>query len=94
MDGVMLFSVLPGDGAMGSGCKLEHRKFQLNMRNIFFILRVTEQITQRVVESLEIFKICLYTFRHNLLCGTCFSRRAWTRWSPETPSNLYDTVIL
>lgn len=65
------FSVSPRDGTRGNGHKLNHRKFQLNMMNIFTV-RVTEHWNWLPIEamespSLEIFQMSLDTILYNLL---------------------------
>ncbi|KFV75641.1 hypothetical protein N308_00153, partial [Struthio camelus australis] len=55
-----------------SGHKLNHRKFQLNLRKIFFTVRVTEhwnRLPREAVESpsLEIFKTRLDVILGNML---------------------------
>ena len=77
-DGARLCSVVLSNRTNYSGHKLEHRKFNMNMRKNLFTLRVVEHsnsLPREAVDTLEIFKTYLDAFLCDLLQGVCFSRR-------------------
>jgi len=80
--GQTYFLVVPSDMTRGNGHKLNHRKFQLNMKKNFSTLRVTEhwkRLPREVVDSpsLEIFRPLLDKVLCNLLWVTLLWQGGW-----------------
>ena len=78
----------PGTRTRGSGHKLKHRKFQLNMGKNFITLRVTahwNRLPGEAVDSpsLEIFRTRLDKVLCSLLWVTMLRQGGWTRWPKE-----------
>jgi len=74
-DGASFFSVVPSNRTRGNGHTLKHKRFHLNMKKKFSVMRVTElwhRLPRRGVESasLEMFKPCLDAVLCSLLWVT------------------------
>jgi len=83
-NGARLSLVLPSDRTRGTGHKLRHRMFPLNIRKHFFSLRVTEhwsRLTPEVVDfpSLESVKSCLDVLLGSWLWVAMLGQGGWTR---------------
>ncbi|KAJ7420606.1 hypothetical protein WISP_47651 [Willisornis vidua] len=82
-DGARLFLAVPSNRLGSNGRKLEHKKFDLNMRKDFFTLRVAElwnRLPKEVMKSpsLEASKTHLDMFLYNLLQVTLPWQTGWT----------------
>lgn len=79
--GVRLFSLVSSNRRRGRGHKLKHRKFYLNIRKIFFTVRMTKhwnQLPRQFMElpSLKMSKSNCTCFSAcpRLYCGPCFEQ--------------------
>lgn len=97
VDGARLFSVVPSNKTRGCGHTLELRTFYTNMREKFCTSRGTEH-WNKLPREVVFFSGNIHNSPGCLLVwpavGSLLYQQEWTRWSPEVPSNSYDSVIL
>jgi len=89
-----LLSLMPSNRKRGTGHKLKHRQFDLNMRKNFFAWgwQSTGTSCPERLCSLILWRYSKPTW---LLCNYCSEPAlagGWARGSPEVPSNPYDSV--
>ena len=61
--------MVPTDRTRGSGHKLKHRRFPLNIRKYFFTVRVTEHWDRLPREAVEFPSLEIYESRLDMVLG-------------------------
>ena len=84
-DGAKLLVVVSNDRTRGNRHKLDHKVLNLNMRNNFFTLRVTEHWNELSREDMEFSSRDIYSghFAVQPDLGNLLLQEDWNKQSPE-----------